>query len=482
MLQLYDTATRDKTTFEPLEHGRVRIYSCGPTIWDHAHIGNFRSFLFADVLKRYLRYCGYEVYHVMNLTDVDDRIVQRVGQEGISLEEYTERYAEAFFQDAEALNIQPADMYPRPSGHIDEMIELIATLIQRGVAYERDGSVYYSISAFSEYGAFARLDMAGMRDGARVDTDKYDKDDARDFVLWKAWTEADGDVCWESPYGRGRPGWHLECSAMSMKYLGQVFDIHTGGVDLIFPHHQNEIAQSQGATGEPFVCRWMHNEFVNIDGIGMSKTEGNNLRLSDIGDRDEIEAFRYLAVTAHYRSTVNFTAAALTASKSALSRLRRLRDRLRQGLSVSNTADSGSPQTDETTDETWMDTIAQARSHFCEGMDDDLNAPKAMAAVFGFVNEAERRSTTTGLNAADAKAGADFLEEVDSVLGLFHGRNSERTTEPQALTAELEQLLRQRDEARRSKDWGEADRLRDELSAAGIDVRDSPEGSEWAWK
>ncbi len=475
MLQLYDTATRDKTAFEPLEHGRVRIYTCGPTIWDHAHIGNFRSFLFADVLKRYLRYCSYEVYHVMNLTDVDDRIVQRVGQEGMSLEEYTERYAKAFFQDAEALNIEPADIYPRPSGHIDEMIELISTLIERGVAYERDGSVYYSISAFSEYGKFARLDMAGMRDGARVDTDKYDKDDARDFVLWKAWTEADGDVYWESPYGRGRPGWHLECSAMSMKYLGQVFDIHTGGVDLIFPHHQNEIAQSQGATGEPFVCRWMHNEFVNIDGVGMSKTEGNNLRLSDIGDVDEIEAFRYFAVTAHYRSTLNFTPAALTASKSALSRLRRLRER----LSVSSTADSESPQAD---DETWTDTIAQARSGFREGMDDDLNAPKAMAAVFGFVNEAERRFTTTGVDVAAAKGGLGFLEEIDLVLGLFHGRDGEGATEPQALTPELEEMLRQRGEARRSKNWSEADRLRDELAAAGIEVRDSPEGSEWVWK
>ena len=472
MIQLYDTGTRAKTPFKPLEQGRVRIYTCGPTIWDHAHIGNFRSFLFADVLKRYLRYCGYEVYHVMNLTDVDDRIVQKVGEEGVSLEEYTQRYAEAFFDDAEALNIAPADVYPRPSAHIEEMIDLIAALIDRGVAYERDGSVYYSISGFPEYGSFARLDMAGMRDGARVDTDKYDKDDARDFVLWKAWTEADADVHWESPYGRGRPGWHLECSAMSMKYLGQVFDIHTGGVDLIFPHHQNEIAQSQGATGEPFVCRWMHNEFVNIDGVGMSKSEGNNLRLSDIGDEDEIEAYRYFSVTAHYRSTLNFTSAALAASKSALGRLRRLRGR----LVASASGESGGAQAED-----WTDTIEQARSGFRAGMDDDLNTPKAMAAVFGFVNESERRIATDSLSPAAAKTGADFLDEVDSVLGLFRGREDE-VRQPQELTPELEKLLQQRDQARDSKDWGEADRLRDELAAAGIEVRDSPQGSEWSWR
>ena len=471
MLQLYDTATRDKTAFEPLEQGLVRIYTCGPTIWDHAHIGNFRSFLFADVLKRYLRYSGYQVHHVMNLTDVDDRIVQRVGEEDVSLQEYTQRYAEAFFQDAEALNIEPADVYPRPSEHIDDMVDLIAKLIDRGVAYERDGSVYYSISAFPEYGCFARLDMAGMRDGARVDTDKYDKDDARDFVLWKAWTEADGDVVWESPYGRGRPGWHLECSAMSMKYLGQVFDIHTGGVDLIFPHHQNEIAQSQGATGEPFVRRWMHNEFVNIDGVGMSKSEGNNLRLSDIGGQEEVEAFRYFAVTAHYRSTLNFTSDALAASKSALGRIRRLRERLSQ---------AGNGESENAISEAEMDSIARARDGFREGMDDDLNAAKAMAAVFGFVNDAEKRIAAGGVDAAVATAGVDLLDEVDSVLGL--GLDRVDGAEIKELPPELEGLLKQRDEARRSKDWGEADRLRDELAAAGIEVRDSPEGSEWSWK
>jgi cysteinyl-tRNA synthetase len=465
MLLLYDTATRDKTPFEPLVEGQVRIYTCGPTIWDHAHIGNFRSFLFADVLKRYLRFAGYTVYHVMNLTDVDDRIVQRVGEESVSLEEYTQRYAEAFFEDAAALNIEPADVYPRPSAHIAEMIDLIARLVERGVAYERDGSVYFSIAGFPEYGCFARLDMAGLRDGARVDTDKYDKDDARDFVLWKAWTEADGEVYWESPYGRGRPGWHLECSAMSMKYLGEVFDIHTGGIDLIFPHHQNEIAQSQGATGSPFVRRWMHNEFVNIDGIGMSKSEGNNLRLGDIGDQEQIDAFRYFSVTAHYRSTLNFTAAALAASKSALQRLRRLRTRL-SAASALDSQDGLQP------DATWTEIIGQARAGFCEGMDDDLNTPRAMAAVFGFVNEAEPRLADDGLCSAAAQSGADFLDEVDSALGLF-GDLHKKAVESRVLTPELEELLQSREEARRSKDWGLADRLRDQLASAGIEVRDS---------
>ena len=475
MLRLYDTATREKTPFEPLEKGRARIYTCGPTIWDYAHIGNFRSFIFADVLKRYLRYCGYDVHHVMNLTDVDDRIVQRLQEESVSLSEYTQRFAEAFFSDAASLNIEPADLYPRPSEHVAEMIDLINTLVERGVAYERDGSVYYSIARFPDYGRFARLDLSGMRDGARVDTDKYDKDNVRDFVLWKAWTEADGDVFWESPFGRGRPGWHLECSAMSMKYLGEVFDIHTGGVDLIFPHHQNEIAQSEGATGSPFVRRWMHNEFVNIDGEGMSKSEGNNLRLGDIGGADEIEAYRYLAVTAHYRSTVNFTAEALDACKSALRRLRRLLSRL-EAASI----DGGEGPSAESADTVWDEVIERARTGFRDGMDDDLNTPKAMAALFGFVNEAERRLAAESLGSGAARAGVSYLDEVDAVLGLLRSRDD--GGQSRELPPELEELLQARERARDLKNWDEADRLRDQLAQAGIELRDSPTGSEWAWK
>ncbi|SVD84257.1 uncharacterized protein METZ01_LOCUS437111, partial [marine metagenome] len=248
---LYDTPSRSKRVFEPLQPGKVKMYSCGPTVWNHAHIGNYRSFLFSDVLKRYLRYRGFEVEQVMNLTDVDDRIVEQVSSHEGTLEEYVETYIDGFFEDLDALKFDRADFYPRATAHVPEMVELIQRLVDKGAAYERAGSVYFSISAFPSYGEFAHLDARGLRAGVRVDSDDYDKDDVRDFVLWKAWTEADGEVAWDSPFGRGRPGWHIECSCMSMKYLGETFDIHTGGIDLVFPHHQNEIAQSEAATGKP---------------------------------------------------------------------------------------------------------------------------------------------------------------------------------------------------------------------------------------
>ena len=293
MIRFYDTPSRTKRPFEPIEPGRVRLYSCGPTVWDYSHIGNFRCFLFYDVLKRYLRYRGFEVVHVMNLTDIDDRIVERVGDSGGGLEEYVGPYIEAFFRELDDLGIEQADHYPRATDHIPEMVQLVEHLLGRGLAYVRDGSVYFSIASFPAYGEFAHLDIPGLRGGARIDSDRYDKEDVRDFVLWKAWTEPDGDLGWESPWGRGRPGWHLECSCMSMKYLGQTFDIHTGGIDLVFPHHQNEIAQSEGATGEPLSRYWMHNEFINIDGVKLSKSLGNQLLLRDLpGARREVRKVR----------------------------------------------------------------------------------------------------------------------------------------------------------------------------------------------
>ena len=474
MIRFYDTATREKRAFEPLEAGRVRVYSCGPTVWDYTHIGNFRSFMFADVLKRYLKSRGFEVHHVMNLTDVDDRIAQKVREAGVSLREYTDRYVEGFFRDSKALNIESADIYPRATDHIDEMVALVSALLERGFAYERGGSVYYSISAFADYGKFAQLDMSGMRDGVRVDTDKYDKDNARDFVLWKAWTEEDGDVVWDSPFGRGRPGWHLECSAMSTKYLGDVFDIHTGGIDLVFPHHQNEIAQSEGAKGKPFVRHWMHNEFMNIGDEEMSKSAGNQLMLNDIGGADEIAAFRYMAVSAHYRTRFNYTTEALEASMSALQRLTRLFGRLHEFVEHSTADDA------ESVDAEWTQKIESARTGFTEAMDDDLNTPRALAAVFALVNEIEKPLARDGLGAPLARQLVGFFNEMDGVLGiLYHKPDSE--VRSRQLPDELAALLEAREEARRGKDWSEADRLRDTLAAAGVEVRDTPEGTRWIW-
>ena len=474
MLTLFDSATREKTDFDPIDPGKVRIYSCGPTIWDYAHIGNFRSFVFADVLKRYLRYRGFDVHHVMNLTDIDDRIADRVQAEGVSLRGYTERYAKAFFDDLEALNIVPAEEYPRATEHIDDMVELIGILLEKGVAYRRDDSVYFAISKFADYGRFARLDTAGMQDGARVDSDDYDKENARDFVLWKGWAEKDGDIGWDSPFGRGRPGWHLECSAMSKRYLGDQFDIHTGGIDLIFPHHQNEIAQSEAASGRQFVRLWMHNEFLNIDGTKISKSLGNHIRLQDIGTEQEIRGFRFMLVTSHYRTLLNYSDQAIQASVSALHRLRRVRRRL---------ADMSESVPDSGASDRWLEVVGAARTGFVEAMDDDLNSPRAIAAVFGLVNQVEKPLTDGDLTAADASVTHAFLDEVDRVFGIFYGSDQEDgRPQPPQLPSELQTLFDRRLDARHKKEWDLADELRNKLEDSGVEVRDGPEGSTWAWK
>jgi len=468
MLRFYNTASREKEEFSPLEPGRVRIYSCGPTVHDYAHIGNFRAFLLADLIKRYLRFSGYEVVHVMNITDIDDKILHRIGAGGKSLGEFTEQYAEVFFQDLRLLNILPADVYPRATAHIPEMVALIGRLLEQGLAYQREGSVYYSISRFPAYGRFARLDPSGMKDGISVDRDEYGKDDVRDFALWKAWVESDGEVGWEAPFGKGRPGWHLECSCMSMKYLGESFDIHTGGVDLIFPHHQNEIAQSEGATGKPFVRYWVHNEFVNINAEKMSKSQGNFYRLKDIGKSDEdIRAYRYLVVTSHHRTVLNFTLEALESSKAALRRLTQLRQRLQQPLGEGEAGP-------------WKAQAAAALSEFCAHMDDDLNTPRAIAAVFGLVNQTERALNQGQLGREGAGAVLECLEKVDQVLGIFY-EVGEEVARPAELPPELALLLRQRQEARQARDWKRSDELRDQLARAGVVVKDTKEGYEWSW-
>ena len=471
MLKLYDTATRRQVPFEPINPTQVRMYSCGPTIYDYAHIGNFRSFVFADVLKRYLKYRGFEVLHVMNLTDVDDRIAERVRGEGISLREFTGCFAEGFFADLASLNVDPADHYPRATDHIVEMLDLIQTLLEKGLAYRRDGSVYYSISRFPGYGEFARIDTAGMQDGARVDSDDYDKENVRDFVLWKGWTEKDGDVVWDSPFGRGRPGWHLECSAMSRKYLGEEFDIHTGGVDLVFPHHQNEIAQSEGASGKPFVRLWMHNEFLNINGTKISKSLGNHIRLQDIGSAAEIMGFRYLLATSHYRTLLNFSDAAVRSSMSAQQRLAKIRDRVREISAACRGPGDG----------LWQDRIAATREGFERGMDDDLNSPRAIAAVFGLIHHVERNLSHGDLKPEDAGAVVSFLDEINHVLGIFYEIPGEGKENQMDLPAELKSLFRRRLQARQDREWDLADQLREELRASGVEIRDSREGSTWEW-
>lgn len=479
MIRFHDTPSRGKRSFEPLEPGRVRMYSCGPTVWDYSHIGNFRCFLFYDVLKRYLSYRGFEVEHVMNLTDIDDRIVQKVAESGAGLEEYVGPYIDAFFRELDDLGIQRADHYPRATEHIPEMVQLVEQLLHRGMAYVREGSVYFAIARFPGYGDFAHLDKPGLREGARIDSDRYDKEDVRDFVLWKAWTEADGSLAWDSPWGRGRPGWHLECSCMSMKYLGRTFDIHTGGVDLVFPHHQNEIAQSEGATGEPLSRYWMHNEFINIEGVKLSKSLGNQLLLSDLAglvdgarSAEVVPGFRYFVVTNHYRTTLNFTEEALEGAIRARRRLNRLYRRLR----------STAGDAEESADGPWFEAVAEARAGFIRHMDDDLNASPAMAAVFTLVGVAERALSSGELPAPEALRVSGLMEEVDSVLGVLETPEAEAVDEDPELPAELHRLVNEREAARNSRDWDRADALRGELEAAGVVVTDTPAGPRWSWK
>ncbi|MBN1557351.1 MAG: cysteine--tRNA ligase [Lentisphaerae bacterium] len=458
-MNFYNTLTRRVDPFTPLETDHVRLYSCGPTVYDYAHIGNFRAYVFEDILRRSLKYAGYRVTQVMNLTDVDDKTIRGARAAGLSLEAYTRTYKDAFFEDLRTLNIEPAEHYPAATDHVPEMIELIGMLFDRGYAYRSDdGSVYFSIAKFGDYGKLAHLDLSGLRAGARVAQDEYEKENVADFALWKAWQEEDGDVAWDAPWGRGRPGWHIECSAMSRKYLGDTFDIHTGGVDNIFPHHEDEIAQSEGATGKPFVTTWLHCAHLIVEGRKMSKSLGNFYTLRDVLERGYAgREVRYVLLSAHYRQRLNFTFEALDAAREALRRLDEFKTRvLRRDDAAGGRAAPEAP---------W---VMQARTRFREALENDLGISEALAAVFEMVSEGNRRLDAGG----DAAGAAEALEAFDSVLGVLGGA-PEGDAVPEAVAA----LSRERDAARKARQWAEADRLRDVLAARGWDVRDTPEGT-----
>jgi len=466
-VQLYNTLTRNKEAFKEIEPGKVRFYSCGPTVHDFAHIGNFRAFIAFDIIKRYLRYRGYDVMHVMNITDVDDKTIRGAQSAGVGLQEYTDRYTRAFLDDLAALNIEPADLSPRATDHIAEMVELVTRMIEDGFAYRREGSVYFSIAKFPTYGQLAHMNMDDLQAGASgVDADEYDKDDARDFVVWKAWQPDDGDVFWETDLGKGRPGWHLECSCMAMKYLGQTVDIHSGGVDLIFPHHQNEIAQSEAVTGQTFANYWVHNAFVNIDSEKMSKSLGNYLRLQDIAKTPaETRAFRYLVATSHYRTPLNFTQEAIDGAGNTMERLTRFGERLSE-TQVESGGDDLAPAID------------RARDGFVAHMDDDLNTPRAIASVFGLVNEVDGLIAAGRLDRGGAEMVEAFLEEINGVLGIFY-RLPEEDDAQGDLPEDLESLIAERESAREARDWVRADEIRDQLLEQGILLEDTPEGTVW---
>ena len=461
-VRLHDTLTGALQPLEPLEAGHVRIYSCGPTVYGPAHVGNFRSFLFADALVRYLRWRGYRGTWVMNLTDVDDKIIRGAAAEGIGIEALAARHIEGFLADAATLRMTIPDVLPRATAHIPQMVKLVGTLLERGNAYRTDdGSIFFRIASWPAYGRLARLDPDAMRVGERVAADEYSKDDARDFVLWKA--AKPGEPSWDTAVGSGRPGWHLECSAMSMAYLGRSFDIHTGGVDLIFPHHEDEIAQSEAATGEPFVRTWLHCAHLQMGGRKMAKSEGNIARVSDLlATGLEPRALRYALIAAHYRTGLSFSDESLGAAAAAVDRL----DAIAAALAAYD--DDDAPD-----DPGLPGAIDAAREAFAAAMDDDLGISAALAAVFELVRDVNRRIASRALSTADARQALDALRDLDRILGVLP---EER--EP-ALDADLAELLDLRVAARAARDWAASDRLRDELASRGIAVEDSRDGQRW---
>jgi len=461
-MEIYNTLTRRVETLEPLEPGRIGMYTCGPTVYDYAHIGNYRAYVWEDLLRRSLKHLGFSVTQVMNITDIEDKIIRSMVERGLTLEQATAPFIEAFFEDLDALAIERAEHYPRATAHIPEMIELARTLSEKGLTYTSEGSLYYRIAAFPGYGRLSNLEHREIRTGARVDSDEYDKEDPRDFVLWKA--ERPGEPAWDSPFGRGRPGWHLECSAMGMKYLGQTFDLHTGGVDNIFPHHENEIAQSEGATGQPFVRYWMHVSHLMVDGEKMAKSKGNFFTLRDLlGQGHEPRAVRWLLLSTHYRTPLNFTQDALEQAKLEVGRL----DALSSRLEREPAGEGRSPEFDAR--------LAEARERFAAGLADDLNVSSALGALFRLVRDSHVAMDRGELPRESRRDLALALREFDGVLGVL------RRTES-AVDEEITARIRKRDEARKARDFAEADRIRDELAGRGILLEDTPQGTVWKRK
>jgi cysteinyl-tRNA synthetase len=459
-MNVYNTLTHAVEELIPIEGNRIRLYTCGPTVYNYAHIGNFRAYVFEDLLRRTLKYFRFDVLQVMNLTDVDDKTIAGAMKAGEALHVYTRRFKEAFFTDLKALNIEPAEHYPAATDHIPEMIAIIRTLIEKGHAYRsEDGSVYFSVSSFPAYGKLAHLDMAGLRPGARVTHDEYEKENVADFALWKAWDEKDGDVAWDSPWGRGRPGWHIECSAMSTKYLGESFDLHTGGVDNIFPHHEDEIAQSEAASGKPFVRYWMHCAHLVVDGRKMSKSLGNFHTLRDVLDKGYTgRETRFVLMAGHYRQALNFSFDALGAARSALQRLDEFQERLGAMAAGSTVAAKALPD--------WAET---ARQKFDAALANDLNVAESLGALFDMVHSGNKAMDAGGVGKEQAGAVRDLMAGFDRVLGFL--AKPQESASQEALS-----LLEQRQVARQAKNWAEADRVRNELAALGWVIQDTPQG------
>jgi len=464
-LRFYNTLTQQVEPFSPLHGNTVRMYTCGPTVYNYVHIGNLRTFTFQDILRRWLQYRGYQLDHVMNITDVDDKIIRNATAEHKPIEEYTEKYTQAFLEDTAALRLERPERMVKATKHIPDMVHAIEELGARGYTYQSDGSVYYRISKFPEYGKLSHNDFSGIRAGARVDVDEYDKANARDFVLWKA--PKDGEPFWESEIGPGRPGWHIECSVMAMKYLGETLDIHAGGVDLIFPHHENEIAQSEALTSKPFARFWLHSEFLNIEAQKMSKSAGNFYTLRDLmGMGYEPEVVRYLLASVPYRKKLNFTTDGLKAAATAIERLRNFKLRL-------ETEKFPEGENQKITQRT-----GTALHQFEESLDDDLNTAEALASVFEFIRDANTAMDSGEFRQGNAGSALDLLKRFDKVFAVLEVTRKEAGI----CDADVERLIADRAQAKKNRDFARSDQIRKELLDAGVILEDTKEGARWKRK
>ena len=458
--KLYNSLSRRTEAFEPADGETVRMYSCGPTVYNYVHIGNLRTFAFQDILRRHLRQSGWKLRHVMNVTDVEDKIIAAAARKGVPIGDYTRQFVDAFFEDCRLLRLERPDEVPAATDHIPEMITLVRRIERAGHTYRNAGSTYFRIAGWERYGRLSRLEAGGIKAGARVDADEYDKEDARDFVLWKA--ARDGEPCWQSPFGPGRPGWHLECSAMAMAYLGETFDIHTGGVDLQFPHHENEIAQSESATGRPFVRFWVHAEHLLVDGKKMAKSTGNFYTLRDLLDQGwSPDAIRYLLVATPYRKQLNFTFDGLRGAAKAIERLRNFGRRLDGTFAAPHSeASTGMFET----------ALAQYRS----ALDDDLNTAGALGAVFEYIRSAHAAMDQGAFGPRNAGEGRRLLAEFDAVFDVMEPASLERLA-----SERIDALVRERAAARKARDFARADAIRNSLTESGVALRDTPNGTEW---
>jgi len=450
-MKFYNSLTRKKEKFIPIKKGMVGLYTCGPTVYDYSHIGNFRTFLFEDLLKRVLLAFNYEVYHVMNITDVDDKTIKKSNDENVKLSEITKKYTDSFLKDLSLLRIKKADEYPLATDHINEMIEIIKVLIEKKYAYiSKDGSVFFKISKYSEYGRLVKLSQTAKIEKIQL-SDEYDLDSANDFALWKSYKEEDGDVAWNSPWGKGRPGWHIECSAMSTKYLGEYFDIHCGGIDNKFPHHENELAQSVCALNTKFVNFWLHSEFLTIEGKKMSKSLNNYYVISDLVKNGfSYEDFRFIILSAHYRSKVNFSLKRKDEAKSAIGRIEEFRQRL---LDLSKTISEKLPK---------------EADDFNDALQDDLDTPKALAVFFNWIRLTNQKIDKKIFTKQEAEAGNRFIEYFNSIFAILDNKNE--------LPYEVKLLVDSRENHRKNKEWQKSDLIRDKLLSMGWKLKDTPNG------